>query len=256
MLRVSSGPGGQCLLSPLQHPGQHGVCLEVLPSSKTSHLPLASHRRPFGPCPAFRHPQLLLSQSLLCLFSCPAQMPPSAYPQGALGEVSALGKAVSASHPWWGIGRCLCRLLGTGHLSHGQSAGQLCLGGSEWGWLTPGPSLSAELPGVYALPAGDAAGQPRGCLMPQPCLPFAECNQTGAGQPGLPGHHPVRTPPRAHTPQPSRGATDANQVPSFLALVQPSPQGTGAGVLVQFWLSGLDTVPRMAPWHLNCPKYQ
>lgn len=59
-----------------------------------------------------------------------------------------------------------------------------------------------------------------------------------------------------HIPQPGRGATDANQVPSFLALVQPSPQGTWAGVLVQFWLSGLDTVPRMAPWYLTCPKYQ
>lgn len=44
-----------------------------------------------------------------------------------------------------------------------------------------------------------------------------------------------------------QGAADANQVPSFLAFVQPSPRGMWASVLVQFWLSGLGMVPRIAP---------
>lgn len=179
MLRVSSVTGAQHLLSTCVLANMLASCRFSL--HKKPHAYPLLPQRPYGPYPITPNsypPQSLLSlhvrlRCLLCLAS-----------QGPRGGL----------HPQQGIGRCLCCLLGTKNLGHGQIAGRLYCGGRDLDWLTPGLSLPPEPAGVYALFAGDAVGQPRGCLMSQPCLPLTECHQAGAGQPGLPGHHPVWTP--------------------------------------------------------------
>lgn len=185
---------------------------------------------------SFPSPRLLLPQSLLCPFSRPA----SGF--SALGTTSL---AFSGRHVCSPAGRwqdVVLPAVSARYPGHGQWLSGSAAQRPGWDRLTPGPSCPPEPPGVHAFPAGDAAGQLRGRLVPQPRLPSAKCHQAGTRQPGLPGHHPVRTPLCTRTLLSAGPGWGRCQPGSslILPLVQARPRGTLGRVSISFLLSGLE----------------